>query len=176
MSDELVPEMFDRWQKGTGHIFQELERLKALVDPFHLGETAGVSILAAGAARVGFTPVTEVVLRKSKIDQLGNGLSWNGRNDLMISAEGANYMFEFKLCWQDASDKQIEECLVLASDDAACLPSNLCTGRYGGIVSSYTCEAAQNRYRNFEKAADKIIVSNDGASEGLAFLFRKVAS
>ena len=176
MSDELmVGDMFERWNAGTAEIFKELASLKSLVDPFRLGETAGVSILAAGAARVGFTPVAEVVVKKYPAGTSEDKAFWNGRSDLILAAENAVHMFEFKLCWKDASDQQIEECLVLASADAACLAPSLCSSRYGGIISSFTSKTVRNRYREFANADNRMIVSNDDACEGLAFLFRKVA-
>ena len=176
MSDACANSMiFERWREGIAQIALELPRLASLIDLVRLNEPAMVSILAAGAARVGYTPVMEANITKA-VDA-GNGAAkpWTGRSDLMLSSGESFYAFEFKLSWHNSTSEWYDQCLDLAMSDAVCLSKGDCEHRYAGITSTYSNAKARECARAYQKADNCFVLPfNETVDTGLIVMFRKV--
>jgi len=134
-----------------------------------------VSILAAGAARVGYTPIMEANITKTGHSPGEQPKTWSGRSDLMLSDGKDIYAFEFKLSWPDSNSGEFDRSLAEATGDAACLSNDNYEHRYAGIASSYSGIKGREDARAYQKCDHRFISPlNASADTGLIVMFRKV--
>ena len=125
--------IFERWMTSVAVICDEFWAASEEFYPFHDNEISAVSVLLAGAARAGFSPVAEYRLKKrGRLDKRSKP---DGRADLWFLAERKSYSFEFKRAWDASTLKNLGRAMRAAQSDVACIPKDEYDHAYAGLIA-----------------------------------------
>jgi hypothetical protein len=103
--------------------------------------------LASSAALAGFIPLAEYeIVKRGRDDQRVRA---DGRADLWFSSDSRAYSFEFKRAYFAATQKNLADELINATNDVACIRREEYNYAAGGLIARVRDEGRLKTYRAF---------------------------
>ena len=167
--DHLDYALFLPWMEKVSGLLDEFWACDDF-DPMSDGELAAVSVLVAGAARAGYTPVAEYMIDKMKHDS-----SKLCRADLWFNYKDTCRSFEFKN-WRDQhrDDKNLELTYTYAMRCAAELPLDAADEIYGSVIAPVRQPNAVDVSLRFAKKSDLAFRFSNDEGFDLFLMFRRL--